>query len=517
MWRRSYASSSRSVGAWACISALVAGCTWSGGGLGAADDPAGHLPAQAVPAAHPMGVPSAVAAAAVAERPPNIVLITTDDQASSDLRWMPRTRRLVGDAGVTFANATANNPVCAPSRASLLTGQLSQNNGVHGNVGPWGGYRAMDNQHTVATWLHEAGYRTGFVGKYVNGYHGPPRSERDQPGWDSFSAITKGIYRYYGYRMLQGGPDGTSHWYGRRHSNDVIADRTADLVDGFAGEEQPFFIWSSYVAPHNVCRGGRCRDRPRPATRHRHVLEGVRSPHLAKKSFNEEDVSDKPRQVRSQRLVDPHRAQTVFTRRIQTLRSADEGIADTIRALARNGVLRTTLVVFASDNGFLVGEHRSMGKVLAYREALSVPLLMRGPGIPQRGVRRQLVGIVDLPATFAAIGGATPDLLLDGTSLLPYARQDLPQPPTTQLIGTAGNQAREWLYRGVRTHRYTYVEWSNGFRELYDHRIDRAEMKNRAGGPRHALEAALAERLVELGDCAGAACLGRLGPLPGGR
>jgi arylsulfatase A-like enzyme len=417
---------------------------------------------------------------------------------------MPHTLHLIADRGVRFVNAIAPTPLCAPSRATLLTGQVSHNHGVLGNSAPTGGYRALDNKHTLATWLHAAGYRTGFVGKYLNGYTGRPPSDRHQPGWDVFEPILRGLYSYYGYRLLEA--DGSTHWYARYHSDDVVADHTTTLVHRFARQGTPFFLWSSYVAPHYACDEKLvCGDAPVPAARHDHVLTGARSPHIAKPSFNERDVSDKPPTVRSHKLINRRRAEHIFTKRIQTLQSADEGVAATVHALAREGVLTHTLVVFLSDNGYMVGEHRLVNKVFPYRESIEVPVLIRGPGIPRGRVRNQLVTVADLPATFAALAHATPDLVLDGASLLPYAQHNRPQPDTTRLIEKASPDGTSWLYQGVRTHRYTYVEWGEGFRELYDHRTDPYELNNLAHSHPQA-EARLASQLAVLKDCAGADC-----------
>jgi N-acetylglucosamine-6-sulfatase len=171
------------------------------------------------------------------------------------------------------------------------------------------------------------------------------------------------------------------------------------------------------------------------------------------------------------------------------------------------------VVVFTSDNGYLVGEHRLLNKVYAYRESLSVAMLVRGPGVPRGSTRSQLVSLADLPVTFAALAHAAPDLVVDGTDVMPYARHNRRQPATTQLIETSADASRRWTYRGVRTARYTYVEWVNGFRELYDRRTDPAELRNLARGRTTRIEHVLATRLDRLRDCAGPACKGRLGPL----
>ncbi len=130
---------------------------------------------------------------------PNMVLISTDDQALVDLRWMPRTRKLIGDRGARFTNFIAPHPLCCPSRAQLLTGQYAQNNGVRGNRGNFGGYRSLkDPEHTLPVWLNDAGYRTSFVGKYVNGYN---RSMGIPDGWEDWDATLR--LAYHGLRAVR--------------------------------------------------------------------------------------------------------------------------------------------------------------------------------------------------------------------------------------------------------------------------------------------------------------------------
>ncbi|WP_243059977.1 sulfatase [Nocardioides sp. SR21] len=455
----------------------------------------------AVPPAGPAtsGVPTTAAAAGR----PNIVLITTDDQSTSDLRWMPQTRHLLGDSGVRFSNFISPNPLCCPARASILTGQYSQNNHVRDNSGPFGGYGALDNTRTVATWLHDSGYHTGFIGKYLNLYRGDPPT---QPGWDVFNAIVAGIYRYFDFQMTGRGAPVTVEGV---HSNDTIAALTRELIEEFSTDSSPFFIWASYVAPHGTCRtateGGGCTHRPRPAVRHETILADEIAPQLSKPSFNE-DVSDKPGMLSSRPEVDPADVQAIFTERIRSLASVDDAVADTVAALEEAGEIDDTVVVFTSDNGYLLGEHRHIGKVVPYQESVSIPLLIRGPGIPAGQVRRQATSLIDLAPTFAALAGADPDLVVDGRDLMPFATENRELRRATQLIQTA-RHGHAVTYVGVRTGRYTYVRWRSGFIELYDRRLDPGELHNRAGTARYRpVEAALAGRLRALRNCSGPEC-----------
>jgi arylsulfatase A-like enzyme len=435
-------------------------------------------------------------AARVAHRP-NIVLIMTDDQIPVELRWMPHTRALLGDAGVTFTDALAPNPVCAPSRATLLTGQYSHNTGIRGNHFK---QRLLHRSRLLPTWLHAVGYRTGFTGKYVNRYRA---SGRGEPGWDSFSEVRHGAH-YYGYTMSN---NGDPVRYPDVHVDDTVAADTTALINRFAGD-RPFFIWSSYPAPHGACVPGRsCSHAPVPAVRHAGLYAGVVAPQLAKPSFNEADMSDKPRPIRGHRKVDAATVQHIFTERIRSLASVDEGVASTVAALRDAGELDDTLIVFTSDNGFQLGEHRYVGKVLAYEESVGVPLLMRGPGVPRGRVRGRTVTMADLAPTLAAAAGARPKPRVDGRNLGPYLRTGRLRPFTAVLESGSGNN---WFYRAVRTERYTFVRWRHGQRELYDRRADHYQLRNVARVRRYEpAERALAGRLRVLESCAGHAACGR--------
>src|SRR5687767_3076502 len=101
---------------------------------------------------------------------PNIVFVLTDDMRDDDLDHMPITRRLLAEQGMEFTDAISPHPLCCPARAQLATGQYAQNNGVQHNRGPFGGHSALDPGREASAWFRDAGYQTGFVGKYLNGY-----------------------------------------------------------------------------------------------------------------------------------------------------------------------------------------------------------------------------------------------------------------------------------------------------------------------------------------------------------
>lgn len=502
---------------------LVAVLTAAALGIGALTA-VGTSPASSVPraaaGAPQAGLVGAVPSGSAGGRRPNIVLVTTDDQRLDEMAWMPRTRRLVGAQGVTFDNAVSPHPLCCPARAELLTGRLAHNNGVRHNTGRWGGFKAFSRQHRrehLGTWLTRAGYHTGFVGKFLNGYtarHG------DQPGWHAWSPTLAGTYAYTRFSMRV---DGRTKRYAlsrdRRHYvADVVGDRGAALVRRFARADKPFFLWVSHVGPHSAQVGDRWVP-PIPAPRHRTLFSGSRPPVLAQPNYQESDRSDKPAVVRGQasggldRLLRSHR------QRIRSLQAVDEANARLVKALRDTGELANTIVVFTSDNGYLQGEHRLWSKNWAYEESLRVPLLVRGPGIPAGERREQNATLVDLPATILQAARA-PRSSTDGSDLLPALTEDLSTPETSLI--QAGAPRAPWRWRGVRTARYTYVRWHGGAEELYDRVIDPFQLENLL---RPDQETATAEsyrpvveemraRFAGLRGCAGASCRPALGPVP---
>src|SRR5215207_2420459 len=127
---------------------------------------------------------------------PNVVLILTDDMRADELRYLPKTRRLLVARGVRFSTAISPHPMCCPARAELVSGQYDQINGVRHNTGPWGGAKRLrDPDDTIGRWLQAAGYRTSYHGKFLNDYE-RQRPRYEPAGWTIWDAQMRGIYSY---------------------------------------------------------------------------------------------------------------------------------------------------------------------------------------------------------------------------------------------------------------------------------------------------------------------------------
>jgi len=441
---------------------------------------------------------------------PNVVVLMTDDQTVESMRVMPNVKTLLADQGVTFTNNFVSYSLCCPSRSTFLTGQYAHNHGVWGNSPPNGGYYRLDSTNTLAVWLQRAGYQTIHLGKYLNGY-GTRNPREIPPGWgDWHGSVDPTTYRYYNYTLNE---NGTLVAYGTGAANyqtDVYARKAVELIGREAADARPFFLWLAFLAPH----AGAPRDpddpagmgTPSPAPRHRNAFATMPLP--MPPSFNEADVSDKPAGIRNRPLLTAAMIAKIrenYQQRLESLLAVDEAVAQIVKELEVTGQLNNTYIVFTSDNGFFHGEHRvPTGKVLLYEPSIRVPLIVRGPGIPHGQRRSQLVANIDLAPTIVRISHAGAGRVMDGRSLLPFARDP-------RFISGRDILLETPTYAAIRTPRWLYAEYTTGERELYDLARDPDELVNHAGDFRYSrVKADLAMRLGRLRACSGPVC--RQGP-----
>ena len=415
----------------------------------------------------------AVAQAQRAPEPPSIVLVLTDDQ-----RWdtlspdvLPTVERELVARGVSFRNAFVSNPVCCPSRASILTGKYSHSTGVYTNHSPHGGVRAFDASSTIATWLHHEGYRTALVGKYLNQYRGTAVP----PGWDHWNAFA-GRPGYYDYSLSYAGRRGDApviFEHGSRpgdYSTDVLGNDAASFIRSTTG---PLFLFYAPFAPHRASGAQTAI----PAPRHVGALAG--RPTLERPaSYNETDVADKPAYIRSLPFHAEGNVDRFREAQLESLLAVDDAFAKIMAALRESGRVRNTMLVFASDNGFLWGEHRWMGKVVPYEESIRIPLVVRYDALTRtRTSDGHLVLNVDLAETFAEVA-RTSAPGSEGRSLLPLLRGERVRWRKNFVLESMQEPVPR--YCGVRSRRYAYVEYGTGEEELYDLVLDPLQLESRA-------------------------------------
>ena len=424
---------------------------------------------------------------------PNFVFILADDMRKDDLKYMPKTRDLLGAQGMQFANAFVTNPLCCPSRATIMRGQYAHNTGVWTNTpgpdGAWQGYKNHGNeQDNIATRFHGAGYRTGLFGKYFNDYDG----STVPPGWDDWFGVPSGtgVFNYYV------NDNGTQKFFGNSESDyatDVLSRETQSFIDASVVANKPFLAYVAPKPPHEPAV---------PAPRHQHAFDGEKAPRLP--SFNESDVSDKPPSIQSLPVLSPTQIAEIdahHEKRVESLQSVDDLVEAVVNKLQNVGALNTTYVVFTSDNGWHHGEHRiKSGKAKPYEESIRMPLLVRGPGVQAGTTTDKLTLNTDFFPTFTDLAGVTTPEYVDGRSLRPVLEGSATTWRTAILL-----EIRPSIL-GIRTSDgRKYIEYGDGFKEYYDLKADPNELRNLVYYG-EVSPAALASRLQALKGCSGDAC-----------
>ena len=428
------------------------------------------VPAVAAPVA--AGVRPTAAAAHVAPRlvKPNIVYLLTDDEALDAFTHMPyvMSRR----DWVSFSNSTVETSLCCPSRVTGLTGLYDTHSGVTNN-GNASNYTGKD---ALPCWLQGAGYATGIFGKLHNGkgVHSPV-----DPCWTDYQ-VTVGtqIYGQYDYYLND---NGTVEWHGsapQDYSVDLTERRAEHFIDRSAATGQPFYVYYTPTATHAPWIAS-------PTRRGSFSTAPVHD----RPNVDEADRSDKPAWVRT--LTPPSRS-VMTTEQRKTYAAAlsvDDAIARLDARLAADGLLSSTVVVLATDNGYSFGSHDWVTKRCPYEECLQTPLMVRYPG-QRASVDAHAISNVDYAATIADIAGTVPATRTDGRSFLPFVLHpglvDRSWPETT-LHHWAGGDVDDdggtvraipqfWAVRSAD--RYVYVELDTGEREFYDLAVDPYELHN---------------------------------------
>jgi N-acetylglucosamine-6-sulfatase len=452
---------------------------------------------------------------------PNIILIMSDDEDVAAHAFMPKTKALIEDEGTTFANFFISYPICCPSRASILRGQYAHNTEVLDNKPPLGGYEKFDEldleASTLGTWLQAAGYRTAMIGKYINRY--TPEKDGVPPGWNDWY-VGGNAHPSYDYTLNE---NGRVVHYGddpEDYLTDVLARKAVQVIRAAADDELPFFLYVQPYTPHSPSIA---------APRHLDMFSAAVLPRTP--AFDEADVADKPAQISGLPPIDAERLAPLekeYRKRLASLQAIDDMVESIVDTLVSARLLDNTYVIYTSDNGFHLGEHRlPAGKNTPYEEDLRVPMVMRGPGVPAGGRIDDMVVNIDLAPTLAELAGAAIPEFVDGRSFagllaatdIPWRQSFLIERRTfewqlAQMVSGNDEEIRRAAhFNGLRTPDLTYVEYGTSERELYDLRADPFQLENRIDDADPALVATLAERLAALEGCAGEECR-RLEDLP---
>jgi N-acetylglucosamine-6-sulfatase len=413
-------------------------------------------------------VTSLLAAADPGPRRPNVIVIVTDDQRWDALGVVQREQgsaarfsffetphldRLARE-GARFRNAFVTHSLCSPSRASMLTGLQTSGHGIRDNRTPF------RPERTWARALGEAGYRTGYFGKWHMG------RQEDRPGFaETFTFVDQG--EYANCRFLENGTwVESAGWV-----DDVTTDRAIAFVT--ARRAEPFAIVVGYKTPH---------DPRQPPPRHVERYAGVEIAPPA--NLHARPTFPAP----PERPWNPRVADRLNY--FRCLQGVDDNVGRLLDALAAIGAAEDTVVIFTSDNGYYLGEHGLGDKRTAYDESLRIPLLVRYPRTVAAGLRvDELVLNTDIAGTVLELAGVRGDWRQDGRSLVPLLRGEPPAEWRTEFF-YENFQDPEWAnvtfdVEALRTAEAKLVvfpgrpEWTQAF----DLKSDPLEMRNLAAEP----------------------------------
>jgi len=436
--------------------------------------------------------------AAQASSQPNIIFFLADDQRSDVLGaygnqvvQSPTLDRLAAE-GVRFTNAFCQVPICAASRATLLSGLSQRTHGYNFGKPPVPAEYIASSYPQV---LKDAGYRIGFAGKYGMKFAGSGL----KPNFDFFKSIGRSPF-------LKQQQDGT-----KRHETDLCADAAIAFIESNP-DGQPFCMSISFNATQ-------AEDKDRRPGYHFQWPESADGlyeniempiPKLGDAKYFEalpefmQSKEDLSRQRFFWRWDTPEKYQTNMRAYYRMITGIDHAIARVIQALEAKGVASDTIIVYSADNGFMMGDRGIAGKWNHYEQSLNVPLIVYDPRLPveQRGqVYPQIVSNVDMAPTFVDFAGVDVPAVYQGKSLVPLIYGASEEWRDDAFFEHTFRSYNDW--NGVRSEDFKYARYYNEPAEvLYDLKNDPHELTNLASNPEYApvlkkMQQRLAEYLAQ--------------------
>lgn len=422
------------------------------------------------------------------DRRPNFVLIVTDDQRSDTLWAMENLRKELATRGIEFKEGFVTTPLCCPSRASILTGLYSHHTGILANVPPYGGAPSFKDsgkdKQTLAVWLQNKGYKTALIGKYLNRYK--DISPYIPPGWNKWIALLqeppgKSSPPGRDYTDFSVNIDGKEIKNPSDYSTDFFFEESLKFI--IDNNNRPFFLYLTPFAPHNPAT---------PAEQDKHMFSDF---HHQPPSYNEEDISDKNNPIVQNRKSFTGKRQRdldeFIRNQLRSLQAVDRGIKSIVNELVNKGLLKNTVIIYTSDNGYLWGEHRLDGKASPYEEAIRVPFIIYVPGFSGGRIDEEnLVLNIDITPTILELAGIEKpqDFEFDGKSLVPILKNPdarLRDEFWIEFIGQKNHLLVKNTFYGVRTYKFKLIEYLTGEKEFYDLHEDPFELDNQYKNPNY--------------------------------
>lgn len=414
------------------------------------------------------------------DRRPNILLMYTDDQPQNCLGIMgnaiiqtPNLDRLAR-RGMLFNNAFVTTAICCCNRACILTGQHMARHGIRDFITPLSA-EAFDRTYPAI--LRNAGYRTGFLGKYAIG--NPSRSSRElslpEKKFDLWYGFDQGInFR----QVIDGQP---------RYLTEVMTEKAIEFLQTNKAD-QPFCLTIAFKEPHGPFNyfdpnaPDPYENTHIPSSPTCTKMDWESQPEFIRKSLGGDGSQS--------RLNQDEASQQSLRTFYRTVTRADQAVGKILEELERLKLDDNTVVIFTSDHGSLLGDHGLSGKWLMYENSIRVPMIVYDPRLDKKlagGRRDAMVLSIDLAPTMLALAALVPPDSMQGRDLMPIVKQEpvkwrehfyyehtyQTDPPRSPIPKTEGIRTERWKY--IR-----YPEAEPTYEQLFDLETDPLEQKNLA-------------------------------------
>ena len=441
---------------------------------------------------------------------PNILFIMSDDHTTqaigaygsrlAELNPTPNIDALA-KGGMLFDRVFCNNSICTPSRASIITGQYSQTNGVldlTGNI-------ASERQYLPKE-MGQAGYHTAMIGKW---------HLKQEPAAFDYYCVLPGQGKYFDPAFRVPGdspwPRNTIRRKGQ-HSSDAITDLSLKWLKDAWDHDRPFFLMHHFKAPHDMFQNAPRYDSylndvsiPEPANLHDQPADGFGS--VASRGYGSglakghEKWQLGRRLAVDQSLTDPEYTRAVYQRYLRCVKGVDDNVRRLVNFLRDAGQLDNTVIIYTADQGFFLGEHDLMDKRWIYEEAMRMPFIVHYPAGVKAGSRNDwLINNTDFAPTILGLAGVVTPAQMQGRSFA-SALHGRARPPDWR----TATYYRYWMHMahnlrvpahfGIRTDRYKLIFYygctpsgkqkTPAAWELYDLRDDPTEMQNQHANPKY--------------------------------
>ncbi|KAF2106098.1 arylsulfatase [Lophiotrema nucula] len=459
-----------------------------------------------------LNVPSAFALEASAGKP-NIVFILADDQDAklNSLDYMPNLQKQLVQKGTHFRKHYCTVAWCCPSRVSLWTGKAAHNTNVTNVEPPYGGYpKFIDqglNDNWLPVWLEHEGYNSYYTGKLMNYHHVLNYFDPFPKGFaGSDFLLDPGTYSYLNPIFQRNKSPPVHHT--NEYNTDLVVEKGLGFIEEAVQAKKPFFVTiAPIVLNTNITLAGessksspiaQTSSPPIPAPRHANLFEDAVVPRTP--SFNP-DVPSGADWIAELPQLSPENVtfnDLWYRQRLRSLQVIDELIDSVIEKLDAHGVLDNTYVIYSSDNGYHISQHRlAPGKGCGIEEDINVPLVVRGPGVPSGKTVDLATSHTDLAPTFFSILGITLRDDFDGVPI-PVTEKTIEDLESSgkakehvQVEFWSKSTGQEYnadypevnnTYKAIRivgsSYGFYYSVWCGGDHELYDMTVDPDQMHN---------------------------------------